>query len=253
MRSRNINSVTIIQNVSQLKAIFKDAWEIIPGCSDEILYLGGNETESHTYISKLLGKATIYKRSHGETRGRNGSFSRNTDVLSRELLMPDEVRKIDNKKCILFIRGFDPIIDDKFDTLSHPLFSKSGGGDGAWYEHELQEEVKPSKEVFFGQDTYTYYLRQKKDGKSVFVNEVSVKELVEIGNEIEKEKSRLKPFKMDKLMKLLSKYPFDEEQIKEINLGVESGLSERDILLYAKYEYSASRMRPMRLVLEKAA
>lgn len=248
MRSRNINSITIIQNISQLKAIFKDAWEIVPGCSDEILYLGGNESESHAYISKLLGKATIYKRSHGESRGKNGSSSHNTDVLGRELLMPDEVRKIDNKKCILFIRGFDPIIDDKFDTLRHPLFSQSGGGEGQWYEHEPQKEkLKP---MFFDNNSYTYFVRQKKEGKNVFVNELSVKEFMDIGKEITAERNVAKSLRLDRIMKLLSKCSFSKEQMKEINTGIENGLPQESILQYAKQDYSANRMKQMRLVLE---
>ena len=248
MRGRNINSVTVVQNVSQLKAIFKDGWEIIPGCSDEILYLGGNESESHAYISKLLGKATINKRSHGESRGRNGSSSRNTDVLGRELLMPDEVRKIDNKKCILFIRGFNPIIDDKFDTMGHPLFNQSGGGGGQWFEHEPQKE-KP-KPMFFDNNSYTYFVRQKKEGKNVFVNELTMKEFVDIGKVITAGRDEAISFKLERIMELLSKYSFSKEQMKEINTGIENGLSQDDILQYAKQDYSANRMKQMRLVLE---
>ena len=85
MRSREISSVMIIQNLAQIKALFKDTWETIPGNSDTLVYLGGNEAGTHEYISKMLGKATIDKKSSGETRGRQGSSSRNYDVLGREL------------------------------------------------------------------------------------------------------------------------------------------------------------------------
>lgn len=63
MRSREISSVIIIQNLAQIKALFKDTWETIPGNSDTLVYLGGNEASTHKYISELLGKATIDKRS----------------------------------------------------------------------------------------------------------------------------------------------------------------------------------------------
>ena len=101
MRSREISSIIIIQNFAQLKALFKDTWETIPGNCDTFIYLGGNEQSTHKYVSELLGKGTIDKKSSGETKGRQGSSSRNYDVLGRELFTPDEVRKLDNKKCII--------------------------------------------------------------------------------------------------------------------------------------------------------
>ena len=85
MRSREISSVIIIQNLAQIKALFKETWETIPGNCDTLIYLGGNEQSTHKYISELLGKGTIDKRSSGETRGRQGSSSRNYDVLGRDM------------------------------------------------------------------------------------------------------------------------------------------------------------------------
>ena len=101
MRSREISNVIVVQNIAQIKELFKDGWETIPGNADTLVYLGGNEQSSHKYISELLGKSTIDKRSSGETLGKRGSSSRNYDVLARELMTPDEVRKLDNKKCIV--------------------------------------------------------------------------------------------------------------------------------------------------------
>ena len=100
MRSREISSIIIIQNFAQLKALFKDTWETIPGNCDTFIYLGGNEQSTHKYVSELLGKGTIDKKSSGETKGRQGSSSRNYDVLGRELFTPDEVRKLDNKSVL---------------------------------------------------------------------------------------------------------------------------------------------------------
>ena len=58
-RSRSIYCSIIIQNMSQLKALLKDSWESLVGNCDEFLYLGGNEKETHKYVSELLGKETI--------------------------------------------------------------------------------------------------------------------------------------------------------------------------------------------------
>ena len=138
MRSREISSIIIIQNFAQLKALFKDTWETIPGNCDTFIYLGGNEQSTHKYVSELLGKGTIDKKSSGETKGRQGSSSRNYDVLGRELFTPDEVRKLDNKKCIIFIRGFDPIMDNKFIPFNHPMFNQTADGKGEPYVHEIR-------------------------------------------------------------------------------------------------------------------
>ena len=97
MRSRNISASTIIQNMAQIKELYKDSWETIPGNSDTILYLGGNEASTHKYISEALGKATIDTRTHGQSKGRSGSWSTNFQMSGRELLTPDEVRGLDNR------------------------------------------------------------------------------------------------------------------------------------------------------------
>ena len=97
MRSRNISASTIIQNLAQIKELYKNSWETIPGNSDTILYLGGNESSTHEYISKALGKGTINTKTHGQSKGRSGSWSTNFQTSGRELLTPDEVRALDNR------------------------------------------------------------------------------------------------------------------------------------------------------------
>ena len=73
MRSRNIMATIILQNISQLKALFKDDWEGIIGNADTFVYLGGNEQSTHKYISEQLGKETIDTKSSSQSKGRNGS------------------------------------------------------------------------------------------------------------------------------------------------------------------------------------
>ena len=135
MRSRNLSASTIIQNMAQIKELYKDSWETIPGNSDSILYLGGNESSTHEYVSKMLGKATIDTKTHGETKGRSGSWSTNFQMSGRELLTPDEVRKLDNNYCLLFIRGAPPVMDLKYDLMKHPAIHHSSLGGGAPYIH----------------------------------------------------------------------------------------------------------------------
>ena len=124
MRSREISSIIIIQNMAQIKALFKDTWETIPGNCDVFIYLGGNEQSTHEYVSKLLGKGTYDKQTSGVTKSKQGSTSKNEDVIGRELMLPSEVRKVDGKYCLIFIRGFDPILDKKIQTQNKPMFKE---------------------------------------------------------------------------------------------------------------------------------
>lgn len=128
-RSRSIYCSIIIQNMSQLKALFKDSWESLVGNCDEFLYLGGNEKETHKYVSELLGKETIDTNTYGQTKGKSGSYSTNFQQSGRELLQPDEVRMLDNQNALLFIRGERPILDAKYDLMKHTniRYTEDGG------------------------------------------------------------------------------------------------------------------------------
>ena len=135
MRSRSISASVIIQNMAQIKELYKDSWETIPGNCDTILYLGGNESSTHKYVSEMLGKATIDTKTHGQTKGKSGSYSTNFQMSGRELLTPDEVRKLDNRYALLFLRGASPVMDEKYDLMHHPAISHSCLGGAAPYIH----------------------------------------------------------------------------------------------------------------------
>ena len=135
MRSRNIMSTIILQNISQLKALFKDDWEGIIGNADSFVYLGGNEQSTHKYVSELLGKETIEVNSSSQSKGRSGSYSQSTQQTGRELMTPDEVRRLDNRDAIVFIRGERPVIDRKYDILKHPNITLTSDGGAAPYTH----------------------------------------------------------------------------------------------------------------------
>ena len=85
MRSRSISASVIIQNMAQIKELYKDSWETIPGNCDSILYLGGNESSTHKYVSEMLGKATIDTKTHGQTKGKSGSYSTNFQMSGRDM------------------------------------------------------------------------------------------------------------------------------------------------------------------------
>jgi type IV secretion system protein VirD4 len=135
MRSREISVSIIIQNMAQLKALFEKQWESIVGNCDTFLYLGGNEQSSHKYVSELLGKETIDTNTYGNSKGRNGSYTKNFQLAGRDLMTPDEVRMLDNRYALLFIRGEFPVRDLKYDILKHPNVRFTTDGQGKPYIH----------------------------------------------------------------------------------------------------------------------
>ena len=142
MRSREVSVSIILQNLAQLKALFEKQWESIVGNCDEFLYLGGNEQSTHKYVSELLGKETIDLNTYGKSTGHSGNYSTNYQLNGRELLTPDEVRLLDNKYAILFIRGERPVMDFKYDVLKHPNVELSGDGKAKPYIHgEVTESI----------------------------------------------------------------------------------------------------------------
>lgn len=113
-RSRQIYIVIILQSLAQLKTLYpNDAHEGILGNCDTFIYLGGNEKSSHKYVSEVLGKWTIDKKTDNQTLGKQGSMSVNNDLLGRELMMEDEVAMLNNAECIVKVRGIYPVRDQK--------------------------------------------------------------------------------------------------------------------------------------------
>lgn len=150
MRSRGVSVSIILQNLAQLKALFEKQWESIVGNCDEFLYLGGNEQSTHKYVSELLGKSTIDTNTYGKSEGKSGSYSTNYQISGRELLTPDEVRMLDNRYAILFIRGERPVLDLKYDILKHPNVALTADGKAGFYKHgEVKSDVAAIKLLIF--------------------------------------------------------------------------------------------------------
>ena len=183
-RSREISINIVIQNMAQLKKLFKDSWENVTGNCDTLLYLGGNEASTHEYISKLLGKATIDTRTRGVTKGRSGSSSTNYQNAGRELLMPDEVRMLDNRKALIFIRGERPVMDDKYPIQKHPNYRLTADGGKPPYQkkfdipsyeqndlpHEINiENLEILEEIEHEEETHSEPHRPDAQGKTALL------------------------------------------------------------------------------------
>lgn len=129
MRKYEISCAIILQNLAQLKTLYKDAWESITGNCDTLLFLGGQEQTTLEYISKKLGKATILVSGYSRSRGGQGSRSESENAKGRDLMSPDEISRMDNVNCILFIRGLFPFFSKKFNYPRHPNYKFTGDAD----------------------------------------------------------------------------------------------------------------------------
>lgn len=272
MRSRRISAIIIIQNLAQIKALFKDTWETITGNCDTLVYLGGNEKSTHQYISEMLGKSTIDKRSTGETRGVHGSASRNYDVLGRELMTPDEVRNMSNKKCLIFIKGFNPIFDDKYIPFRHKNFSQTEDGGGKAYIHDPslnQGSLRPVK--LLSEKQINDIKEYKKENEVVHIMDMSLEEIMmlddtkrlyfENSNESEssgdegsaKAISRTDILEnmseqelMDEITNRMCMMNFSREQIEEITKSLDAHMKLSILLSYLYPTTSAEEMAKKR-------
>ena len=184
MRSRGVFVSIILQNLAQLKALFEKQWESIVGNCDEFLYLGGNEQSTHKYVSELLGKETIDTNTYGKSSGRSGNYSTNYQISGRELLTPDEVRMLDNRYAILFVRGELPVMDLKYDILKHPAVDLTADGKGGVYQHgKVTSNVATIEVQYLDPDTLpdtevsetTYELLSDEDFNSETTNNTTTK------------------------------------------------------------------------------
>ena len=137
----SVDKPYILQNLAQLKALFEKQWESIVGNCDTFLYLGGNEQSTHKYVSELLGKETIDTNTYGKSSGRSGNYSTNYQISGRELMTPDEVRMLDNRYALLFVRGERPVMDFKYDILKHPNVKLTADGGQPPYIHGEPTQV----------------------------------------------------------------------------------------------------------------
>jgi type IV secretion system protein VirD4 len=156
MRSREISVSIILQNLTQLKALFEKQWESIVGNCDEFVYLGGNEQSTHEYVSKMLGKATIDTNTYGQSKGRSGNYSTNWQIAGRELYTPDEVRMLDNRYVLLFIRGERAVQDAKYNILRHPNVRFTADGGATPYVHGLSPLALDADDILLSGDYADY-------------------------------------------------------------------------------------------------
>ena len=252
MRKRLMSAVIIIQNMAQIKEIYKEnGWENIVGNCDVFVYLGGNEPSTFKYISENLGKKTIWKRSHGISHGGNsGSSSTNDDVLGRELLLPDEVRELDTDYCIVLVRGQKPVLDLKFRTLDHPDFALSESL-GAYMNSQERNKGDFRIETFPAEygSPYMIQLDPEQSITGYRPDLAALFQIVEFNREQDKREKKINIADMS-VVELLSHPSFHltNDELYEVTEGMADGLTDEEIKSYILCG-SAEVMKQKRLLL----
>ncbi|MGP1608229.1 MAG: VirD4-like conjugal transfer protein, CD1115 family [Clostridium sp.] len=236
-RSRRISFSIILQNLDQLEALYPKSYETILANCDTHLFLGSNSKKTSEYFSQALGKITLKVENKSTSKNTKNKDSENettsTNIMSRDLMTPDEIKNLDNNKCIILEKGVPPILADKF-----------------WYFKE--EKAKPLLEYAFKSVYQDYKVdrgtwnifdptRKVKVNSGMGINAVNPNKIHELENNLlETQKEVLKSNKVTKEKKIKNKditqlsldELFKEEtikmkndkvkQIEELNLSEEN-------------------------------
>lgn len=144
LRGRNIAANLFLQSVAQLKALFKgDSWDIIMDSCSAMVFLGAGRgaLSTHEYISKLLGTATIDKKSDSQQpMGNNAHANFSFDKVGRPLMMPEEVGRMSTNKCLVFLAGEQPMMDDKYKPFNDADYKEAMSlGPYEHYVHAIKQ------------------------------------------------------------------------------------------------------------------
>jgi type IV secretion system protein VirD4 len=106
-RSRGIRFNLCVQDFTQIKEKYNDNIANIVKSNCNWIYLSANDTATLKEVSERLGKytTTSYSLGTSQTRHQNASSSENISLIGRELLMPDEVGKIESPYAIVIFEG----------------------------------------------------------------------------------------------------------------------------------------------------
>lgn len=146
VRKYDISCTVIIQNMAQLKTMYRDNWESITGNCDTFIFLGGKEQSTLEYVSKELGKETIVTQTDSRSFGKTGGSSRSKQIIGRELMTPTEIGQMPTMDCLVMIRGLSPFYDQKYDYPKHPNYQYTGDANDKWV-YDVKKELAPIAKV----------------------------------------------------------------------------------------------------------
>lgn len=279
IRSRRIYAKIFIQSISQMKSMHEKDWETVFGNCDTMIYLGSGEKGSYEYISGLLGEFTLQKRSSGQTYGERGSASSNVDSLGRKLMTEDELQKMGKNKCIVFLAGEHPVIDDKYPTGSCKRFKKAvqlgtyKQPSRAVRNGMLLTDIKHIEVQLLSKEEVSFYIKQQEQGLENYIfldkesflamdlenehafDEENIKELMKKNKErIQEMQGQIETEgKLDlsfgSAYDWLNRYPLEPDQTEEIVIALEDGMTDAEISQFFDPDMPAKKMNQIRRLL----
>lgn len=126
MRKYNISATIVLQDNSQLQSMYKDEWRTIMANCDSTIFLGNAEPDTLKYFCEKLGNETVTAQSRGRSYGSKSGSSQNYQQVKRETLTAEEIGRLPNDECLVFLRGERPARDKKFKYETHKNYDLTG-------------------------------------------------------------------------------------------------------------------------------
>lgn len=126
MRKYNISATIVLQDNSQLQSMYKDEWRTIMANCDSTIFLGNAEPDTLKYFCEKLGNETVTAQSRGRSYGSKSGSSQNYQQVKREILTAEEIGRLPNDECLVFLRGERPARDKKFKYETHKNYDLTG-------------------------------------------------------------------------------------------------------------------------------
>ena len=209
IRSRNISCVMAYQSREQVKKQFPKEFGTLEANCDVLLYLGGNDTDLHKLISEMLGQITLHKKATNQSYGRMGTAGYSDDVIGRALMTPAEVKKLSKRKAIVFVSGYDPVIDEKYNSVKHLI--KKGGRLGMMTTKYTHDKASADKDMtFITSDSFNHYLKMRENREPVKICSLTMEDIINI------------PQTKD-IYSLAVQYPYEAEELAALNAEKDNG------------------------------
>ena len=132
-RSFGMNCQILVQSIAQLADMYpRHEWEEIVACCDATICLGVNDLTSAKFISEKCGMTTIQVTNQQQPQTPLFSplqnnirpYSMTRSNTQRALMQPDEVLRLDNRQCIVLLRGQLPMMLYKITPQEFADYSK---------------------------------------------------------------------------------------------------------------------------------
>ena len=159
IRGFNMSCQVVVQSLSQWQEKYPGKeWENQLGTFDQTLYMGANDWTTADYMSKKCGKVTIsvtnnqmplmplFSPVYTSTR----PYSQTRSSTQRDLMLPDEILRLDRKQCIALFQGHKPALLYKLAPEELPGYSglkscKVIDYVPEWQKREKKQEQKQEK------------------------------------------------------------------------------------------------------------